>query len=314
MIIDTQSHYIPREAFALLRDVRWGGRAPTGLPASLSAEHPMLSLDARLREMDRCGVDVAVLSFAPVGPAPDPQLDREIAAHANDGLIAACARHPDRFVALARLPLPHAEAANCELERIIGEGCMRGIALLSEATQYRPDALELEDVWAALSMRGKAAVLHPPAGGSDLTDAFAEYGLSSGLNAMFGSALALSRLVYSGVLDRHPRLDVIATHLGGVAPFLSERLDSRGKGAARPFSHYLQNRLYLDNCGFPAGPALRCAIDVAGARRIVLGSDWPSRPIEECLAPLAALDDSDRRAIAGETASRWFDPAQAARP
>lgn len=153
-----------------------------------------------------------------------------------------------------------------------------------------------------------AVVLHPPAGVGDISDAFADFGLGSALHAMVGSTLALARLVYSGVLDRHPRLDVIATHLGGVAPFLAERFDSRGNGAANPFSFYLHNRLYLDNCGFPAGQALRCTIDAAGAQRIVLGSDWPSRPIEDCLGPLRDLNEADRRAIGGETAARWFAP------
>lgn len=313
MIIDTQSHYIPAEALRLLEDVRWGAVKPSGLPAQFSRTHPMVSLDARLHEMDRCSVDVAVLSFAPVGPAPDPALDTEIAIAANDGLIAACALNPDRFVALARLPLPNAVAANAELERVRDAECMRGIALLAEATQYRPDLLELEEVWSACSDRAWPVVLHPPAGGPDISDAFSAFGLSSGINAMIGSTLVLARLIYFGVLDRHPKLELIATHLGGVAPFLAERLDSRGKGAEYPFSHYLRNRLYLDNCGYPAGPALRCAIDVVGAQRIVLGSDWPSRPIDECLAPLVALNDADRRAIAGETASRWFNLAQAAR-
>lgn len=268
----------------------------------------MLGLDERLREMDRHGVDVAVLSFAPVGPSPNATLDADLARTANEGLIAACARHPDRFVMLTRVPLPDAEAAVAELRRVASARCVRGVALLAEATRYRPDALALDPLWAFASERNLAVVLHPPAGEADLSGVFADFGLTSGLHAMVGSAAVLARLVYSGVPDRHPKLDVIATHLGGGAPFLAERLDQRGKGAAQPFSHYLRDRLYLDNCGFPAGPALRCAIDAAGAGRIVLGSDWPSRPIAECLAPLAALPDGARRAIEGGTAARWFTP------
>lgn len=195
-----------------------------------------------------------------------------------------------------------------ELERAANAPCIRGVSLLAEAVRYRPDQLKLDPLWALAAARKWAVVLHPPAGVADLSDAFADYGLDSALHAMVGSALVLARLIYSGVLDRHPQLDVIATHLGGVAPFLAERFDSRGKGAAHPFSHYLRNRLYFDNCGFPDGPALRCAIEAAGADRIVLGSDWPSRPIEECLAPLRDLPDAQRRAISGETAARWFAP------
>ncbi|MBN8605556.1 MAG: amidohydrolase [Caulobacterales bacterium] len=314
MIIDTQSHYIPRTALRFLEDARWGGVRPSGLPAALNTDHLLLDLETRLREMDRLGVDVAVLSFAPVGPAPDTALDLELARRANDGLIAACAVHPSRFVALARLPLDQPDAAIAEARRVADAPEMRGVALLAEATRYKPDALDLEDLWRLAAEKGWPLMLHPSAGVADLSPAFADFGLDSALHTMVTSTIVLARLIFSGVLDRHPRLDIIATHLGGVAPFLAERFDSRGRGAREKFSHYLKQRIFMDNCGFTAGPALRCALDVVGPARIVLGSDWPSRPIEDCLAPLAALSDADRRAIAGETASRWFDPAQAARP
>lgn len=306
MIIDTQTHYVPPAARRLLEDVRWCGAKPSGLPANLDDDHPLLSLDTRLHEMDRHGIDVSVLSFAPVGMAPDAALDRDLARAANDGLVAACEAYPSRFVAIARLPLVDSGDAVKEACHVVRAPCIRGLSLLAEAVRYRPDQLDLEPLWLLAAERRLAVVLHPPAGVADISDAFADYGLNSALHAMVGSTLTLARLIYSGVLDRHPLLDIIATHFGGVAPFLAERFDSRGKGAAQPFTYYLRNRLYLDNCGFPAEAALKCAITAAGADRIVLGSDWPSRPVAECLAPLRDLTDADRGAIEGATAARWF--------
>lgn len=63
-------------------------------------------------------------------------MEGELARIANDGLIAACDRYPDRFVALARLPLPDADDGVKEARRVEGVGAIRGVSLLAEAVRY----------------------------------------------------------------------------------------------------------------------------------------------------------------------------------
>src|SRR3546814_17255266 len=119
-------------------------------------------------------------------------------------------------------------------------------------------------------------------------------------------------MIQSGLLDRIGKLELIITHLGGILPFLIDRLDSRNTGPAQhPPSHYLRTRVHVDNCGYPAGPALRLAIETLGLGRLLIGSAWPSPPIAPALAAIRAmrLSEADARAGMGGTPARRLAPA-----
>src|SRR3546814_1697709 len=123
------------------------------------------------------------------------------------------------------------------------------------------------------------------------------------MHAMVSHALVAARMIQSGLLDRIGKLELILTHLGGILPFLIDRLDSRNTGPAQhPPSHYLRTRVHVDNCGYPAGPALRLAIETLGIGRLLIGSDWPSRPIAPALAAIRAKIG---RASGGETGCQY---------
>jgi predicted TIM-barrel fold metal-dependent hydrolase len=312
VLIDTQTHYLPPAALALLRRRESEGAGlPAGLSLPLDEASPMAGLQDRLSEMDRHGITTSVLAFAPVGVIEDRALAADLSARANDGLRAACVDHPGRFVMLGVLPLPHIEAASRELERIGGWPQLRGLSIVAQTTLYRPDEIGLEPLLAHAADLGLAVVIHPPAGVADLNPAFEAFGLGSGLHAMTGSSLVAARLILSGLLDRIPDLDLIVTHLGGVLPWLADRLDSRGLGPAqRPFSAYLRDRLWFDACG-ATGPALRFVLETLGPGRLLLGSDWPSRaiaPAIQTIRDLALAPDAEA-SILGGAAARWFDPA-----
>jgi predicted TIM-barrel fold metal-dependent hydrolase len=261
--------------------------------------------------MDEAGIAVSVLSLAPLGGIGDEDFLDALCRTANDGLAEACAAHPDRFVMAATLPLPWSGRALRELERIGGEGPVRAIHITADATDYRPDEPALERVFETIAGLRLPIILHPAAGAADLAPAFDAYGLGSGMHAMVSHALVAARIMGSGMLDRIPALELIVTHLGGILPFLIDRMDSRHKGASAQLpSYYLRNRLFLDCCGMPAGPALRCALETVGAERLVLGSDWPSRPIAPALEAIRALalPPAAEAAILEDNAARWFSP------
>ncbi len=303
MLIDTQTHYVPPQALKLLRQRQArGDPLPAGLTLPLDDGSPMARLDLRLEVMQAHGVDASVLSFAPVGVSDDPGFARELARAANEGLIAACRAHPGRFTALMTLPLPDIDASLSELARLRDTNSIRGLCVVAQTTLYRPDEINLEAVLGEAASRRLVVVIHPPAGVADLNPAFDAFGLGSGLHAVTGASLVVARLVLSGALDRLPHLDLIATHLGGVLPFVAERLDSRGRGGARPFSAYLRDRLWFDACAASPGPALRLLIDTVGAQRILLGSDWPSRPLAQAVETMRAAG------LDGAAAMQWFKP------
>jgi len=313
-VIDIQTHYVPPAAARLLqldRDRQGAtvpGLAPDGDPAG-----PMFGVEARLRTMDEAGIDVSVLSFAPIGIIEDVGLRIDLCRAANDGLLALCAAHPGRFVAAAMLPLPDGPAALDELIRVRDQANLRAIHIVAQTIRYRPDAIEMEPLFRAAAEAGLPIIIHPSAGVVDLAPQFDDYGLSSGMHAMVSNALVAARMIQSGMLDRLPGLELIVTHLGGILPFLIDRLDSRNTGpTAFAPSHYLRTRLWFDACGYPAGPALRCALETVGVERMMIGSDWPSRPIAPAIAAIQALGlaPDAERAILHDTALRWFDPRQ----
>jgi len=305
-VIDVQTHYVPPEARRLLHDVE-----VAGLSRTLEPDSPICTLDARLLAMDEAEVDVSVLSMAPIGTVPDERLRQAICRAANDGLLEACAAYPQRFVMAAALPFPDAAAAHAELLRISGEASLRAVQIVAQTTGYRPD-IGFDAVFSLAADERLPILLHPAAGIADLSPAFDDYGLSSGMHAMVSHALVASRMIQSGLLDRIERLELILTHLGGILPFLIDRLDSRNTGPALyPPSHYLRTRVHVDDCGYPAGPALQLAIDTIGVERLLIGSDWPSRPIAPALDAIRNmhLGEAGERAVMGGNAARWFDPA-----
>ena len=105
----------------------------------LKPDDPMLGLEARLHTMDEAGVAVSILSFAPVGVIADTRVARSLCRAANDGLLEACAAHPDRFVMAAALPLPDPAAADEELARIESEDAVRAVQVVAQTTGYVPD-------------------------------------------------------------------------------------------------------------------------------------------------------------------------------
>src|SRR3546814_14686185 len=102
------------------------------------------------------------------------------------------------------------------------------------------------------------------------------------MHAMVSHALVAARMIQSGLLDRIGKLELILTHLGGILPFLIDRLDSRNTGPAQhPPSHYLRTRVHVDNCGYPAGPALSLAIETLGIGRVLSSADIDGAAVRE---------------------------------
>ena len=127
-----------------------------------------------------------------------------------------------------------------------------------------------------------------------------EYWLMPLVGFLFDTTLAASRLVFSGVVERYPRIRWVLTHMGGAIPFLSERLDRGWRAFAdcrrhidRPPSEYLKT-FYYDTVNFNPG-AMRLALDFAGPDRILAGSDYPHQigSIPLMLKTIGELEVSD---------------------
>lgn len=324
--IDVHHHYAPAGYRTIAAKHARNDMQFAALNASVAPgddADPLMRLDLRLSEMAACGLDAAVLSVNPPSAMPDDAgLAAELCAAGNDGLLAACRAHPDRFTMLAMLPLPHARETLRELDRIAKLPETRGVCVGVGAFRYAPDDPAWSEVLERIQELGLPLALHPslrdPKASADpLVAAFGDFRLMSGALSMVGTTVVALRFVLSGLLDRLPRLDVIVPHLGGVVPYLAQRLEDQTRGVNEaPLSSYLRERLFYDSCSFHP-PALACAIDTVGAGRIMLGSDYPFRgALERPLSAArdAAIPDADRARILGKTASRWFAPGRPAPP
>jgi aminocarboxymuconate-semialdehyde decarboxylase len=269
----------------------------------------------RLADMAAAGVDVQLVS-----PSPsqyhywaDRVLADEVTRAANRGVAAFVAEEPGRFRGLGLVPLQHPDAMPDALADALDLG-LAGVEISSHAPRPGGGTVELSDpalepFWAEADRRGALVFLHPF--GCTLDDRLDRYYLANSVGQPVENAVALSHLIFSGVLDRHPGLRVLAAHGGGYLPTYLGRADHawevRPEARAcrdRP-STYLR-RLYFDSLVHPPA-ARRGLVDAAGADRVLLGSDHPfdmgvSDPVARLTA--AGLPAEAEHAIRAGNAAR----------
>jgi predicted TIM-barrel fold metal-dependent hydrolase len=239
---------------------------------------PPTTLDGLQAMMERYEIDAAVISVGPpgafIGPGADPG---HLARLANDGIAAVVRDQPARFAGLATLPLPDVDAALAELERAYVDLELDGVMLLSNVAGTHLGDPALEPLLAALNDRDAYVFVHP---------GFPPYALPLPhpvwlYEFPFETVRAVVNLIYSGALERHPRIRWQLSHLGGAAPFLAHRIASLAerepeKAAAAPAGalEYL-SRLYYDTGLTNNVPALAATQEVTALDHIVFGTDWP---------------------------------------
>ena len=263
---------------------------------------PVISdLDARFRMMDRHGdyAQVLVLGVPPLEEVEPPQAASELARRANDEMAELARRFPERFVGFAAaLPLGDVEASLMEIDRAVGELGALGVLIFSNVRGAPLDDPRFDPILARMEALDRMIWLHPTrdAAWPDYpTERESDFGIWWSLGWPFETAAALARLVYSGQMERHPRLRVIAHHGGGMVPHFSARL-GMGPGYRQtkdslplaPLDYF--RRFYADTALFGAPHAVRCAIDFFGPEHVLFGTDTPLGPPHAVDATIADLD------------------------
>ena len=268
-------------------------------------------IDYRQRVLDEHGVTTQVLSFTTPGVHVEPpELAIRLAREINDAFAQVIRERPGRFTALATLPLNDPAASVNELERAMKELKLPGAMVFSNVNHVALADEQFEPLWKKADELGAVVYIHPtdPLG----VEAMLDYWLMPLVGFLMDTTLAASKLVFSGVVARHPRIRWVLTHMGGAIPYLAERLDRGHRAFAecrrhidRPPSEYLQ-QFYYDTVNFNAS-AIRLAIDFAGHNRILAGSDYPHQigSIPLMIDTIARLDIDERvrQKIYGENAA-----------
>ncbi len=298
--IDIHAHYYPEELIALWREEgpRCGGgvgevegKGPV-LKAGGIQTNPLgplfYDLDARLAAMDGQGVAVHAMSLSlPMVYWADKALAQKLSECYNDAIATAHLRHPDRLVGLAMLPMHFPAAALAELGRARTLPGVRGVYMATAMAGRELSDATFFPVYEAIEAAGLPIFLHP--NGVIGHERLAAHYLHNLLGNPFETAIAAAHLVFGGVLDRFPRLTFCLPHAGGAFPYLVGRLqrgfEKRPELAGRKLGplDYLR-RFYYDTISYH-GPALDYLKGLAGADRLLMGSDYCfpialERPVE----------------------------------
>ncbi|MEV7633949.1 amidohydrolase family protein [Pseudarthrobacter enclensis] len=316
------------EGFAAQQSLEVRRNGPESMAASgkmIKERWPQLTdLDRRLADMDAQGVDVQLVS-----PSPShfyyfagEELALRLAKAANQAVREFVDRAPERLNGLGLVPLQHPGLMVEALEHAVLECGLLGVEIGSfaatpggERTSVEMSDPRLEPFWSRAEELGALVFLHPF--GCSLDERLDRFYLANTVSQPAENAVALSHLIFSGVLDRHPDLKVLAAHGGGYLPTTLGRSDhawrvrSEAHGCAEPPSSYLK-KLYFDS--LVHSPAeLAALVAAAGPGQVLLGSDYPfdmgsDQPVAEvnqAQLPSAA----EAKVLAGNAAALGITPA-----
>ena len=285
--------------------------------AMVGARIPQLTqVERRLADMDAAGIDVQVVS-----PSPshyhywaDHDLATQLAHRANDSIAKLVAAAPERLVGFGLVPIQHPDLAVEALDHAVLVRGLRGVEISSHAALPGGGTIELSDarlepLWRRAAELSAVVFLHPF--GCSLDERLNRSYLSNIVGQPVENAVALSHLIFAGVLDRHPDLRLLVSHGGGYLPTYLGRSDhgwqvrTDARGCERPPSSYL-SRIHFDSL-VHTPDALRSLVEAVGVEQVLLGSDYPfDMGVEDPLARLegAALTDREKQVIRGGNAAR----------
>ncbi|HTD36305.1 MAG TPA: amidohydrolase family protein [Candidatus Limnocylindrales bacterium] len=326
--IDCHAHFLPDAFVETLRkrglaDARKDegtldlARAVCGYAAETTRlpYFPLLyDLDQRTALAERQGIDRQIVCLPPFYFAylADPELGAAICRAGNDALAETVARAPERFAAFATVPLQSPAAAVVELRRAIEElGCW-GVEIGSSVGGAPLDDPALDAFWAACCELGVPVFMHPhhELGG----ERAAPYYLGNLFGNPSETGLIAARLIFAGVFERFPQLNMILAHGGGTLAAIAGRLDhgyrvrTETKTIPKPPSAYL-SQIYFDIVTHDDA-LLDFLVRRAGVQSIVVGTDRPfDMGIDDprgVVARIPGLSDAERAAILGGNARSFL--------
>lgn len=301
MPIDVHAHYVPPSMLEALQSrAKDFSLSLVEMPSCQRAIHfdngpkvrpffPALiePLPQRLAAMDRQGVDRQILSlWADIfGYRMPPVIASRWHRFLNEHLARVRDADPDHFAFLASVPLPHATESALELVEAVRKLDAIGAVVGANVEEVNLGELALDEFWSAACELDVPIFIHPVQ--AVPLPRSASFGLSQIVQYPTDTTLCVGSMIFSGVLDRFPKLRLILSHGGGSFPYLLGRFDcmhermdraAQGDAARAPPSHYVQ-RFWYDTLLHHPG-AVRWLADLVSIDRLVLGSDYSFPPAD----------------------------------
>jgi aminocarboxymuconate-semialdehyde decarboxylase len=265
-------------------------------------------VDERLRHMDATGVQTQAVTVVPftLGYQLEARLAAELCRAQNEQLAALHAAYPERFLPLGCVPLQDPGLACQEAEYCVRRLGLFGLGLGTRLPDHEFDWPELEAFWTTVEALDVPVMCHPTQRLS-LPD-LADYYLVNFIGNPLDTTIMVARLVFGGVLARHPRLKLVLVHAGGFVPYQFGRFDHGWRVRQEPRLHLPDQppstfirRLFFDTIAH-SRPALDYLIGTLGADHVVLGTDYPyDMGLDDPQAALAHLDPAVRDQITTRT-------------
>jgi aminocarboxymuconate-semialdehyde decarboxylase len=256
----------------------------------LKEDPALVDLNARWHSMDRFDDyrQILVPGAPPIEALGAPPEVAGLARDLNEELANLVAQYPERFVGFAAaLPMSDVELALAELDHAVTSLSALGAQIYTNVLGKPLDLPEFDPVFARAEELGKALWMHPQrsAGRSDYPDAGEQesrYDIYWTFGWPYETATAMARLVYAGVMERHPQLKVITHHGGGLVSHLRGRLREWPWGAdasavrERLRKHPVEylKQFYADTALMGNSHGLRCTIEFFGIDHVLFGSDF----------------------------------------
>jgi 2,3-dihydroxybenzoate decarboxylase len=271
--------------------------------------------DLRLQAMDEANVTRAILSHTVpgVGATMDRKKAVDDAIKINDFLAGNIARHPDRFGGFATLPMQSAPDAAKELERCVKQLGFHGALINGHTNGHYLDEDQYEVFWERVAVLDVPIYIHPTLAWQTPQNYQDHPELAA---AIWGwapeTATHILRILFAGLFDRFPTLQIIAGHGGECLPYFLWRFDSRfkifnfGKSLKKQPSSYIRENVAITTAGLFSTPPLRCALEALGDDRVLFSIDYPYESSKEAGDWLnnAGLTPSTLRKVASENAKR----------
>ena len=282
--------------------------------------------DLRLKEMDKHGVEMMILSLnAPAVQAiHDTARAISVARKANDVLANEMRKRPDRFAAFAALPMQDPEAAAAELTRCVKELGMVGALVNGFSQAGSPDTTFYYDLpqyrpfWRVVEKLDVPFYLHPRNPLPSRSQIYEGHSWLLGPNWAFSAETSVHalRLIGSGLFDECPGLKIVLGHLGEGIPVQLWRIDHRNGWMKAPHKYaaknsvadYFRKHFHLTTSGNFHTPSLNNVMSEMGADRVMFSVDWPFEAVDEAAVwfDKAEISEADRMKIGRANAIKLF--------